>query len=184
MSTAAVITDINQELERDHRYLLYFDLPAIVDTDILRRISDGANLTAQYLNYAGKLADVELLGTTVAENVDGVPGKRQLLAQIRIQGTPLLAAVAPIVAIVLIAAGVYLVIKFQHAIDLTLSNVGETVGKVGDSVQDIADNVGAGVQSLTTDAGTGLKFALPIAAVGASVLLVLYLTSYSKMFRR
>lgn len=179
MTTAPMITDLNQDLEHEHRYMLYFDLPPITDIDILRKISNGTNLVATYLNYAGKLADVELLGTTVAENVDGIVGKRQFLALIRVHGTPLLAAVGPVVAIILIAAGVYLVITFRHAIDVTLTNVGGVVKDVGAAVGTLAD----GINQLTQDTGTGIKYALPIVGVGLSVLLVIYLTSM-KGFRR
>jgi hypothetical protein len=144
-----------------------------MSVDIFRRISDGTNMSATFINYFGKAVDWELLGTTVAENIDG-QGKNQFLAHVRISGTPLLAVIPPIVSIILIVAGVYLVITFRKAIDATVTNVGTVVGQVGTTVE----NLGLGIEDAVKSTGTGLKYALPIVAVGVSVLAVILLFGY------
>lgn len=176
------ITDLHTQLEAGHRYLLTFDLPGGIPPDVLRKLSDYTNMARTFLGQYGKTADVDLLGTTVAENIGGT-GQNQLLALVRITGTPLLAAVTPIVAIALIVAGVYLVIKFRHAIDVTLraasdvvENAAKTVGDVGDSLKQLAGDVGEAVK----ETGGGLKYGLPILAVGASILLVMVVLGYTR----
>lgn len=166
---AGALTNLQSELTPGHRYLLYFNLPRGVSVDVKRKFSDYVNMADTWVQQYGPDTDVTLIGTTVAENVGGT-GQDQLVAAIQVNGTPLLAAVTPIVAIALIVAGVYLVIHFSHAIDATISKVGKTVGDIGDAVKDLAQ-----------PAGQGLKYGLAFAGVGVAVIGSLVLLSYSKV---
>lgn len=180
---AQAITDVNTILEKDHKYLLYFDLPYGLPTDISRKMSDATNFSATFANRFGKSVDFELLGTTIAQGY-GAQGQDQLIAQIRITGTPLLAAVAPIVAIALIVAGVFLVIEFRKAIDTTVAGVTTAVTTVatdiGQATKDLADNISSGVQSIGEGLGSGLNYALPVVGVGISVLALIIFFGYVK----
>jgi hypothetical protein len=171
-----LLTDLNSTLTPGSRYLLFFDLPPM-QVDTLRKLASSADMLLMYEQRYGAHGDIELLGTTVQENYDG-NGANQLIALIRVQGTPLLAAVGPIVAIALIVAGVYLVINFKHAIEVLAQSVSNAVTEVGTGAQQVLQDVGAGVKSLTEQTGTGLKYGLPILGVGLAALGIIFFTSY------
>jgi len=175
------ITDLNTELTPNGRYLLYFDLPFGLPADITRKISDGTNMLATFADRFGKAVDFELLGTTVAEK-SGLQGQDQLVAQVRITGTPLLAIVPPIVAIALIVAAVFIVIEFRHAIEVTTASVAQGVTDITKSastaVQTAAENISAGIKSIGEGLGGGLSYALPIFGVGVSVLAIIVFFGY------
>lgn len=175
------LTDLNSKLTPGAKYLLYFDLPAM-NVDTLRKLAaSGDFLIAYEQRYINN--EVKLLGTTVQENYDG-KGKSQLIALVKIQGTPLLAAVAPVVAICLIVAGVYLAISFKHAIETTAASIAKTVDTgvtdITSGVNDLANEVGSGIADIGEGAGSGLKYALPILAVGISALAVTVFFGYVK----
>lgn len=171
------ITDVNATLEKDHKYLLYFDLPQGLPVDITRKISDGTNMLTTWGDRYGSFTDVELLGTTVAEKA-GDQGQDQFQALIKVHGTPLLAAVAPVVAIALIVAGVFLVIQFRKAIDVTLQSVATGITTVTEAAKTTAESIASGVQSIGEGLGSGLNYALPILGVGISVLAVIVFFGY------
>lgn len=184
--TAVLITDLNATLTPNHMYLMTFDLPAGMSVDILRKLSDGVNFIDTFIAQYGPNTHISLLGTTIAANA-GAKGNPQLKALIRVNGTPLLAAVTPIVAVVLIIATVYLVIQFKHAIDVTAQAVAQTVttaGKdTGDAVKKIADaveNVAEGASNALTETGKGLQYALPVLAVAIVGIGVVWLVGMRK----
>lgn len=180
--TATRITDKNATLVPDHKYLMVFDLPAWIPVDILRKLSDGTNMVDTFIAQYGYNSHVSLLGTTIAANA-GAEGQPQLHALIKVNGTPLLAALTPVVAIVLIVAGVYLAVQFKHAIDVTAQAVAVTVTTAGKDAGEAVKKIADAVESLSESAGTtleetgkGLQYALPILAVaivgGAAIWLV------------
>lgn len=171
---AVYITDLEASLVPNHNYLLTFDLPAGIPIDILRKIADSAQMADAFLGHVEKNSHIDLLGTTVA---DRGPGKNpQLLALVRCIGTPLLAAVAPIVAITLIVATVYLVMQFKHAVDVTVVAAGKTISDVGDAVKVLAEDAGNTLQK----AGTGLEYALPILAVALAAVGAVWFVGFRK----
>jgi hypothetical protein len=176
---ASLITDMSTQLTPGARYLLYFDLPFGLPVDISRKISDAANFSATFADRFGKAVDFELLGTTVAEKA-GLQGQDQLVAQIRITGTPLLAVVPPIVAVCLIVAAVFIVIEFRHAIEVTAQSAATGITTITQGAADAVNTIATGIQSIGTGLGGGLNYALPIIGVGVSVLALIVFFGYVK----
>jgi hypothetical protein len=177
MST--LITDMSTHLTPGARYLLYFNLPFGLPVDISRKISDSANFAATFADRYGSAVDFELLGTTVAEKA-GDQGQDQLVAQIRITGTPLLAVVPPIVAVCLIVAAVFIVIEFKHAIEVTAQSAAGGITTVTQGAAQAVNTIAEGLQSIGEGLGGGLNYALPIIGVGVSVLAIIIFFGYVK----
>lgn len=157
MTSLPEITNTSQELAAGKRYLLYFRYSPLTP-EIARKLSDEANIRAAFVNKFGNAADVQLEGTTITQT-------GEFIALVQIKGTPLLAAIAPVVAIVLLITAGVVALTFIKAV---LVNVG---GGLSDALRD----VGQGLKGIGEGAGAGLQFGLPALGVTAGIALLFVL---------
>lgn len=154
------ITNQQTELERGKRYLLFFQYRPLT-ADIARKLSDNANIRATFLNKFAGSADIELQGSTIQ------PERGQFIVLVRVKGTPLLAAIAPIVAIVLIVTAGVAALVFIKAV----------LVEVGGGLSSTLESIGEGVEEIGKGAGKGLAFGLPAIGIAAGIAFVLFLVA-------